>query len=159
MESAPIEETLFIEETAPIASAEITDEPSIEIDASEPVFLADESIVEETVMNYAPVEEAPIETVSVIETPLEEVAVEMTADAIVADVPLQVFEVTEQAPVEQTLEKVMEQLTSPGVETLTVEELTHDSHPYIAPHQAPSGIITEAVSDGQIEESDEDTTE
>jgi hypothetical protein len=160
MESTIFEETPLIEESVPIASADIVvDEPAIEIATTDPIFLTNESIVEAPVMDYAPIEEAPIETVSVIEAPIEEIATVTTDDIIVADVPLQVFEVTEQAPVEQTLEKVMEQLTSPVVETLTVEELTHDSHPSTAPHQAHSDIIAEAVSDGQIEESDEDTTE
>ena len=161
MESAPLEETLFETEVATIASADIlADEPAIEIATTEPVFLADESMVEEPVTNYTAVDNATFEAVSISDAPLTEPTdVEMAPENIITDVPLQVFEVTKQAPIEQTLEKVMEQLNSPTVETLTVEELTHDSHPSIAPHQAPSDIITEAVSDGQIDESDEDTTE
>jgi hypothetical protein len=161
IESAQVEEVPAVDAVDSFTSSEI-DESAIEIAATEPIFLTTESSVETPVMDYsAPVEEAQIETSSIIDTPLEEATVTMTAtaDEIIADVPLQMFEVTEQAPIEQTLEKVMEQLNSPVVESLTVEELTHDSHPSTAPHQAPSDIIAEAVSDGQIEESDEDTTE
>jgi len=170
MESAPVEVALFedapiIEEAAPFTPTEfVVNEPAIEIATTEPVFLTTEPTVEAPLMDYTPtIEEeaavAQVETIPTIETSLEEAVDDMTAEQIVADVPLQVFEVTQPAPIEQTLEKVMEQLNSPVVETLTVEELTHDSHPSTAPHQAPSDIITEAVSDGQIEESDEDTTE
>ena len=171
VEEVPVEEpimesTLFegvpsVEESAPIALADI-DEQTIDIVTSEPVFLNTEPVVEAPVMDYTPIEEAPIEITPVIEAPVEEPVVEMApvaTDEMTTEVPLQIFEVTEQAPIEQTLEKVMEQLNSPVAETLTVEELTHDSHPPTAPHQAPSDIITEAVSDGQIEESVEDTTE
>jgi hypothetical protein len=159
MESAPFEEASVVEESAPIFSAE-TVEPAIEIATTESVFLTSEAVVEDPAMDYALVEEAQIESTPVIETSIEEIAaVEMTDEAPVADVPLQVFEVTEQVPIEQTLETVMEQFNSPAIETLTVEELTHDSHPSTAPHQAPSDIIAEAASDGQIEESVEDTTE
>ena len=155
MDVAPFEEVApVIEEAAPIASADILiDEPAIEIAATEPVFLTAEPVVEAPVMDYTPVEEAQIEETNV------DITATAAPEEIVTDIPLQVFEVTEQAPIEQTLEKVMEQLNSPVVETLTVEELTHDSHPSTAPHQAPSDIIAEAVNDGQIEESDEDTTE
>jgi hypothetical protein len=183
-EAAPVEETIEtpvfeaasfeettpeVEEAAPIAPTEpefSTEEPAIEIATSDPVFLASEPTVEEEpVMEAAPAEETIVEAafdeVSAETAPVEEAAVEMVEEQPAPDVPLQVFEVTEQAPVEQTLEKVMEQFLSPAVETITVEELTHDSHPSTAPHQAPSEIITEAASDGQIDESDEDknTTE
>ncbi|MCL2291939.1 MAG: hypothetical protein FWC30_02565, partial [Candidatus Bathyarchaeota archaeon] len=164
MESPIFEEALFVEETEQISSADINDvvaESTIDMASTESVFLDDAAIIEEPVLDYASVavEETLIESAPIIETPLENTVAEIDTEDIVADVPLQVFEVTEQAPVEQTLEKVMEQLSSPVVEALTVEELTHDSHPSIAPHQAPSEIITEAVSDGQIDESGEDTTE
>ena len=151
MEVAPV----VVEEVTSFVSAGI-DDSVIEVAATEPVFLANES----PVMDYAAtVEEAPLETNSIINASLEEVNAEIVTEEVVTDVPLQVFEVTKQAPVEQTLEKVLEQLNSPVVETLTVEEMAHDSHPSTAPHQAPSDIIAEAVSDGQIEESDEDITE
>ena len=158
MESAPFEAVSVVEETASNVLTEIADESVIEITATDPVFLTPESTAEATVMDYTQIE-TPIETAPIIDAPIEETTVEMATESIATDVPLQVFEVTEQAPIEQTLEKVMEQLNSPVVETLTVEELTHDSHPSTAPHQAPSDIIAEAVSDGQIDESGEDTTE
>jgi len=147
----PLEET-----TSVISETETADEQAIKITATDPVFLNTEPTVEAPAMDYPPAEETLIETIPVTEAPFEEITTEETT---ITDVPLQVFEVTEQAPIEQTLEKVMEQLNSPVVETLTVEELTHDSHPSTAPHQAPSDIIAEAISDGQIDENDEDTTE
>ena len=151
-EAAPV-----IEEVSPIDLAE-TCEP-IEIATNDQMFLTT-PIVEESVMEYNMVEDAQFDTTAIIDTPIEEAVTEIAAeDELVSDVPLQVFEVTEQVPIEQTLEKVMEQLNTPAVEALTVEELTHDSHPSIAPLQAPSDIIAEAVSDGQIDESGEDTTE
>jgi hypothetical protein len=174
-EAAPIEEPVMesapvVEEAAPIAPAEPevpAAETAIEIAPAELVIAVAEPAVEEPVMEAAPVVEeaapvieAPIENIApieeaVVETPVVEAAQEQPVE----DVPLQVFEVTEQAPIEQTLEKVMEQLSSPAIETITVEELTHDSHPSTAPHQAPSEIITEAANNDQTEESDENTTE
>ncbi|MCL1966020.1 MAG: CdvA-like protein [Candidatus Bathyarchaeota archaeon] len=140
-----------------------TDDSVIEITAKDPIFLTSDisSAVEEPVMESTVnvVEEAPLES-TVMDLPVEDASITLVEDqaladvADVADVPLQVFEVTEQAPVEQTLEKVLEQLNSPAV-----EELTHSSHPTTAPHQALSEITAEAVSDGQIDESDEDSTE
>ena len=156
VESAPFEESSVDEDVVANVLAEM-DESAIEITATDPVFLTHESAVETSVMDYTSIE-APIETAPIIEVPLEEATIEIATEDAIAEVPLQVFEVTEQAPIEQTLEKVMEQLNSPVVETLTVEELTHDSHPSTAPHQAPSDIIVEAVSDGQIDENGEDTT-
>jgi hypothetical protein len=157
-ESAPV-----IEEAAPIAPIEPVVqviEPAIEIAPAELVIEAAEPAVEEPVMEAAPIEQAPLEEAALaIEVPVEEAIVEAVQEQPVEDVPLQVFEVTEQAPIEQTLEKVMEQLNSSAIETITVEELTHDSHPSTAPHQAPSEIITEAANNDQTEESDENTTE
>jgi hypothetical protein len=157
-EFASVEDVSSVEEVAPFVSADAY-ETEIEITASDPIFLSSSSAVEEPAMDYIPVAEAQMDADIFIEAPVEETVVEMAAEDVSAGIPLQVFEVTEQAPVEQTLEKVMEQLNSPIVETLTVEELTHSSHPSIAPHQALSDIVAEAVSDGQIDESGEDTTE
>jgi hypothetical protein len=168
---APVEEPVMeapmdvsgtpVEEVTQFVSVE-TDDSAIEITATEPVFLTAEAVIEEPVMELAmDADETLLET-AVMDLPVEEATIDLVEEqtiADVADVPLQVFEVTEQAPVEQTLEKVMEQLNSPAVEALAVEELTHDSHPSTAPHQAPSEITAEAVSDGQIDESDADTTE
>jgi hypothetical protein len=137
------------------------DESVIEVTATDPVFLtATSAVVEVPVMEstYDIVEETPLESV-VMDLPVEDVTMDIVEEQTIADVPLQVFEVTEQTPVEQTLEKVLEQLNSPAVEALAVEELTHSSHPTTAPHQALSEITAEAVSDGQIDESDVDTTE
>jgi hypothetical protein len=181
VEDAPVEELVAAEEIlveepvmesavedAPVEEiesfvAEVADEPVIEVTATEPIFLTAEPAVEESVMESAfdVVEDAPIET-AVMDFPVEEATIGLVEEqtiADVADVPLQVFEVTEQAPVEQTLEKVMEQLNSPAVEALSVEELTHSSHPTLAPHQALSEITAETVNDGQIDEGDEDITE
>jgi hypothetical protein len=169
---APVEEPVMestLVEDAPVEAVESfvsleADDPVIEITATEPVFLtAEPAAIEEPVMEstFDIVEEAPIET-AVMDFPVEEATIGLVEEqtiADVADVPLQVFEVTEQAPVEQTLEKVMEQLNSPAVEALAVEELTHSSHPTTAPHQALSEITAETVNDGQIDEGDEDITE
>jgi hypothetical protein len=159
VESAIVEETIT-EDVASFAPVE-AEESIIEISATEPIFLSAGPTVEEPVTestSYA-YEEAPLETV-VMDLPVEESSIDMFEEqTIVADVPLQVFEVTEQAPVEQTLEKVLEQLNSPVVEALTVEELAHSSHPTSAPHQALSEITVEAVNDGQIDGSDEDIIE
>ncbi|MDR2707236.1 MAG: CdvA-like protein [Nitrososphaerota archaeon] len=172
VEEAAVLESAIVEE-APVeeAAVEMFDsftpdmsESVIEVTAKEPVFLnADLAAVEAPVMDLAMdiVGDSPIENV-VMDLPTEEATINLVEEqtlADVADVPLQVFEVTEQAPVEQTLEKVMEQLNSPAVEALTVEELTHSSHPTTAPHQALSEITAEAVSDEQIDESVEDITE
>jgi len=153
----PVMESAIVEEVASFAP----EESVIEIMASEPIFLSatpapvEEPVMESTSYVY---EETPVET-AVMDLPVEEVAIDMFEEQSVAEVPLQVFEVTEQAPVERTLESVMEQLNSPAIEALTVEELTHSSHPTTAPHQALSEITAEAVSDGQIDGSDEDITE
>jgi len=153
----PVMESAIVEEVASFAP----EESVIEIMASEPIFLSatpapvEEPVMESTSYVY---EETPVET-AVMDLPVEEVAIDMFEEQSVEEVPLQVFEVTEQAPVERTLESVMEQLNSPAIEALTVEELTHSSHPTTAPHQALSEIIAEAVSDGQIDGSDEDITE
>jgi hypothetical protein len=164
-EEAPVEEPVmessFVEEVAPFVSVEADGESLIEITTTEPVFLTSELAVEAPIMESAFVEDAPLETVA-MDLPVEEVSIDLVEEqpiADVADVPLQVFEVTEQVAVEQTLEKVMEQLNSPAVEALAVEELSHSSHPTSAPLQALSEITAEAVSDGTIDESDEDTTE
>ncbi|MDR2203510.1 MAG: CdvA-like protein [Nitrososphaerota archaeon] len=161
VEEPVMESSLFDEATTSTLSDIVTDEPAVEVATTDPVFLNIESATEVPVMDYTLVDETSFEATPTIESPIDETAtIEMsTTEDTIAEVPLQVFEVTEQVPVEQTLEKVMEQLASPTVETLTVEELTHDSHPSTAPLQAPSDIITEAISDGQIDESDEDTTE
>jgi len=170
VEDAPVEvpamdavivEDAPVEEIASFVPVE-TDESAIEISATAPVFLTAEPTIDESLMESAidVVEETPIETS--MDFPVEETVIDIVEEQTLteaADVPLQVFEVTEQAPVEQTLEKVMEQLNSTAIEALSVEELTHSSHPTLAPHQALSEITAEAVSDGQIDEGDEGTTE
>ncbi|MDR0318768.1 MAG: CdvA-like protein [Nitrososphaerota archaeon] len=164
---APVLESAIVEE-APVEMFDSfvpveTDESVIEITTKEPVFLAADLAAVEVPVMESPLDivgETPID--DVLGLPVEEATIDLVEEqtlADVADVPLQVFEVTEQAPVEQTLEKVMEQLNSPAVEALAVEELTHSSHPTTAPHQALSEVTAEAVSDGQIDESDEDITE
>ncbi len=145
VEAAPAIEVPAIEEAAPVEIA-----AAIETPLEETALVIEEAAPIEIV---APVIEAAVETVA----PVEEVA-EAAIEEPVAEVPLQEFDVTEQAPIDQSLEKVMEQLNTPAVETLTVEELTQDSHPSTAPHQAPSEIATEAASNAH-EESTENATE
>ena len=100
--------------------------------------------------------EAPAETIIATE-PIAEAAHE---EQPVIEAPLQAFEVTEQAPIETTLEKVLEE---PTIEPISLVEEAHiPAHPLEAPQQAHSGQITEADNSDQTpqaEENDENTTE
>ncbi len=86
-----------------------------------------------------------------IETPVENVApVEAITEAApepAVEVPLQAFEVTEQAPVETTLEKIMEEAEAqPVIEPVLVEEVHIPAHPLEAPQQAHSEEKAETCS-------------
>ena len=106
--------------------------------------------------------EAPVEAVveaargEAVEAP----AVEEIAPIVEAATPLQSFEVTEHAPTEMTLEKVMEQaLDEQLIQPVVVEEAHITTHPLEAPQAAPSEV--EAADNDQTpqaEESDESTT-
>ena len=81
----------------------------------------------------APVVEAPAEVIA----PTEPVA-EAAQEQPTVEAPLQAFEVTEQAPIETTLEKVLEE---PAIETVSMVEEAHiPAHPLEAPQQAHSEV-------------------
>ena len=90
-------------------------------------------------------------------------AVTEAAPEPAVEVPLQAFEVTEQAPVETTLEKIME-AEEPVIEPVLVEEVHIPIHPLEAPQQAHSeeeATETSAADNDQTpptEENDENTT-
>ena len=114
-EAAPIEQlTIAVEET-----------PALTVEAA--------PIIETPV-------EAPAETIIATE-PIAEVAHE---EQPVIEAPLQDFEVTEQAPIETTLEKVLEE---PAIETISlVEGGTHSVPPF---RSAPSGAFGTDNGSGQ----------
>jgi polyhydroxyalkanoate synthesis regulator phasin len=164
-DTSPVEETPIVEapevETSvhePVEEAPANpDEPkTVEITAEAP---SDEAIAdsmpEEPIINIdeAPVDKTPEETMA----PMEEVS-EVAQEQQVVDVPLQTFEVTEQTPVETTLEKVLEE---PEIESVSMVEEDHiPAHPSEAPQQAHSELTAETDTDqtDQADENDENTT-
>jgi polyhydroxyalkanoate synthesis regulator phasin len=178
MESAPVE-TIPVEappvEEAPVESVpeetvtiilpepevQVINEPTPEITPQEPEIAEpapQEPII--TMEAAAPADQPTVEAPAENATPAEEVA-ETAPEQPAVEVPLQAFEVTEQAPIETTLEKLMESMIEPATETVIVEEVHVPAHPLEAPHQAPTDATTETESDQipQTEESEENTTE
>jgi hypothetical protein len=99
----------------------------------------------------AVIETAPIETTEAAPV------MEVVEPAPVISAPLQSFEVTEHAPTEITLEKVMEQaIDEQLIQPVTVEEHI-TAHPLEAPQVAHSEVDT-ADQTHHTEESDENTT-
>ena len=94
----------------------------------------------------------------VLTEPVEEAVQEQPP----VEIPLQAFEVTEQSPIETTLEKVLdEQIVEPD-NGVVVEEVHIPAHPLEAPQQAHLELATEADNNDQTtqaEENDENTTE
>jgi hypothetical protein len=138
IEAPPVEITPT--ETAPIASPEpevqIINEPTPEIVTQEPAIT--EPAPQEPIINAevaAPTEQSIVET----ETPIiaaNEINEEVIQEQPAVEVPLQDFEVTEPAPVETTLEKVIE----PIMGSVTIEEVQVPAHPLEAPQGAQTDI-------------------
>ena len=169
VEGAPIE---FPVEVAQAEAAPVEAEIETMQEEAAPVEAEIETMQEEA----APVEADPIITSepeiqslneAISEPALQEPIINMEAAAPVeqpsVEVPLQAFEVTEQEPIETTLEKVMEPVIEPTNDPIMGVEAHVPAHPLEAPHQAPSEVIpeTDGNQDIQIEESEEntDTTE
>jgi polyhydroxyalkanoate synthesis regulator phasin len=169
-ENLPIEdvavEVLPAEET-PVADAEclievtvadIPDELVFEEPATEASLDIDESSVD------ALYEADMVDVASDIIVPAETVAeqVIVVADPVI-EAPLQVFEVTEHAPIETTLEKIMEPaIEEPIIQSVIVEEAHIPAHPLEAPQQAHSDEMVAMETDTDqttpTDESDENTT-
>jgi RecA/RadA recombinase len=171
-EPAPVEAEA-VEEPAIVEAAPITPpEPEIQI-ITEPTV----EIATEPAASVEPIEEpgVNVEAAAVIEVipEVEQPAVETAEESQVVEstpessVPLHEFEVTKPESVETTLEKVLEAV-EPVVEQATVEDLARETHPSIAPQQAPIEIaadhIVESETDNtdqadRAEENEENTTE
>ncbi len=143
------------------SSETVTAEPAIQEPVAEAPVIIEAAIIEQPT---APIEEAP--TV-IIENPIESVAPndpveEAAQEQPAVEVPLQAFEVTEQAPIETTLEKVLEEQIVEPVSCDVVEEVHIPAHPLEAPQQAHLELTAETDNSDQTtqaEESEENTTE
>jgi hypothetical protein len=159
VEALPVEATpaeVIPAETAPVTLAE----PEVQINESVPEIAPQELIItepapQELIINME--EAAPVEAPTETAAPTEEVA-EAIPEQPAVEIPLQDFEVTEQAPVETTLEKVIEPIIEPLIESITVEESQIPAHPLEAPSQAQTETANEQSAEtAETEDSSEES--
>ena len=155
-----VEETFVVETETPVGIAEaVAVEVAIEEPVAEASLVIEEPIVGES-FEAAIVDVAP-EIIAPAEAVVEQV-METSPDPVV-EAPLQVFEVTEHAPIETTLEKIMEPaIEEPIIQSVIVEEVHVPAHPLEAPQQAHSDEMvdmeTDTVQTTPTDENDENTT-
>ena len=160
VEVLPAEETLVADAECPIevTVADLPDELVFEESVAEASLDIEPSV-------EASYEEAIVDVASDIIVPAETVDEQVIVVANpVIEAPLQVFEVTEHAPIETTLEKIMEPaIEEPIIQSVIVEEAHIPAHPLEAPQQAHSDEMVAMETDTDqttpTDESDENTTE
>ncbi|MDR1993867.1 MAG: hypothetical protein LBQ98_10345 [Nitrososphaerota archaeon] len=163
VEVCAVEESLGFD-TEGVVENSTVDEAMLELAAE--VTVADAALIveEQSVVDSfdADLVDAASEVIASAEV-ISEAVVEVAAEPVI-EAPLTVFEVTEHAPIETTLEKIMEPvIEEPIIQSVIVEEAQITAHPLEAPHQqAPSDEMVEETATDQTtptDENDENTTE